>query len=163
MRLSAAEVLDWLDKQHMANASERKRRAALQLVLDAAGEPHSADDLLGIAAYRPLGVSSTSSVAHARACTGKGKPLFQVRIEVQEATAAQLHQEGATLADGTVLRFACTSRKNKTCWLYMYFSSVEAAVQARDEAYFIIYGMCVPIKTCTFCFYPCADKANAPR
>ena len=149
MRRTAAEVLDWFDKQHVTNANERKRRAALQLVLDAAGEPHSADDLLGILVYRHLGVSSTSSAAHAQRCIARRKRLFQVQILTLPDLAAQVEQENIVLTNGVMLRFPHTHRHGRGKRVFIYFSSVEAAVQGRDEAYFAIYGLCAPCNCCT--------------
>ena len=143
MRLTAAEVLDWLDKQHVASANECKRRAALQLVLDAAGELHSADDLLGIAAYRHLKVGSCGATATVQRLSARGGRLYQVSLTVRASIAAGMEAEKFCLTDGMRLHFPhqCNTGNRR---IIMHFSSVEAAVQARDEALFVIYGLCAP-------------------
>ena len=143
MRLSVAEVLDWLHAQHTANANEGKRRAKLQQVLNAVGEPHSADDLPGIAAYQVLRWHPEASPEAVKAKVAGAKRLYRVQLTLAAAIAASIEDERVKLS-GTQEQLKLDKGTDKTGRrkITMYFGSVEPAVRSRDEALFAIYGLC---------------------
>ena len=143
MRLTAAEVLDWLHKQHVPNATERRRRERLQQVLDTRGEQYSADELPVIAAYRRLPDYALIGDKQAHNVAVKRKRWYQVEVTVADATAHSAAADTVDLSDGLLLRFK--QRAHGGHRLFMYFAEVEAAVLARDEVYFAIYGLCAPL------------------
>ena len=132
----------------MPGARERRRRAKLQQLLTALRLPHSADELTGVAAYRhvtryhclPAGEGPPGPTK--RGPKHKARRLFEVTLAVPAAVADAPGVAAARLTCGRRLHFPYARNGHKH--LVWYFSTVEEAVQARDEALFATFGMCAP-------------------
>ena len=148
MRLTAAEVLDWLHKQHVPNATERRRRKRLQPILEAMGEPHNADELPGIAVYRHLLCAAdmtgdeSAEVLHPHIV--HRERVYQVQLDLSLEHADSIERDAVQLCTGRRLRFPPSRRKDRRRVVYLYSNSIAEAAQARDEALFAIYGLCAP-------------------
>ena len=146
MRLTAAEVLDWLHKQHVPNARERRRRERLQPILEAMGEPHSADELPGIAVYsylyRAADITGDESAEVLRPRIVHRERVYQVKLMLSPEHADSIERDAVQLCTGRRLRFPPSKRKDQRQDICLFFNSVAEAAQARDEALFAIYGLC---------------------
>ena len=131
--LSAGQLVDRLLAEHVPNAIEVKRRAALQALLDARGEAFSAAQLPGITASKQAAIRIKKGQAIDRLPKVPFAVAVDASLEVDTALAA-----AHCFQQNDVRRSAS---KGKVQYVQQ-FSNIFAAAEWRDLAMFSIYGRC---------------------